>query len=177
MKITKKSKKRLELLESIVNSLKQDDIYNVIDYKNQREDRVKQFIYPYLLNDLKRYYINTRNIKEETAYRNAKKHLLWEGNKQTTVNNMMFFGVQHRPDMVINDDLNIAIEVKKGNIGSSIREGIGQSLVYSTLYDFVVYLFIDTSKDKRILNAMKSDKESSFVKKLWNEYNILFEVV
>ena len=55
--------------------------------------------------------------------------MLWEGDVNTTVNNFTFFGTQHRPDFVVKiDRLSVAVEVKKGETGSSLREGIGQSL-------------------------------------------------
>ena len=42
--------------------------------------------------------------------------------------------------------IRIAVEVKRGQSGSAIREGIGQALVYAASqdFDFVNYLFIDT---------------------------------
>ena len=72
--------------------------------------------------------------------------------------------------------MNIAIEFKRGESGNSLRSGIGQSLVYSTNYDFVMYLFIDTSKDQRIKNAQTGTKEAQLMMDLWNRYNIKFTV-
>ena len=163
-----KTGKRIEFLTSVMNGLKSKDIYDVIDYHSKDESEIKTFMYPYLIKELTEYYGSEKK---------AKKNLLWEGNKQTTVNNMTFFGVQHRPDMVINGGLSIAVEIKKGDAGSAIREGIGQAMVYSTIYDFVLYLFIDISKDKKIKNTVTAENELKFAKDLWKNYNIIFEVI
>ena len=90
---------------------------------------------------------------------------------------MHFMGANHRPDMAINDHISVAIEVKRGFNGASIREGIGQSMVYSTYYDFVVYLFIDTNKDKSIRKSLGNPPEQQFIKTLWDNHNIKFVVV
>jgi len=164
----KKTMKRVHFLQSVMKTLKSSDIYDVIDYKSKGEGEIKTFMYPYLIKELTNYYGNEKK---------AKTNLLWEGNKKTTVKNITFFGVQHRPDMVINGDMNIAIEIKKGDTGSSIREGIGQGMVYSNVFDFVLYLFIDTSKDKKIKNTMIAENEAKFTKHLWENYNIMFEVI
>ena len=177
MKIKNKSKKRIDFLDRILSALKHDDIYGTIKYRDLSEARIKEFIYPHLIRELKRYYMDTNNINEDRSYKKAKKNLLWEGNVNTTVNNITFLGVQHRPDMIIDSDLNIAIEIKKGEKGSGIREGIGQSLVYSTIYDFTIYLFIDISKDKKIMNSLNGKREKALIDKLWQDYNIIFEVV
>lgn len=77
------------------------------------------------------------------------------------------------------DDYDIAIEIKCGSNGSSIREGLGQSLCYSNCYDYVVYLFIDTSSDKHIRDSLSltDGKELSIVDELWANHNVLFSVV
>ena len=103
---------------------------------------------------------------------------LYPEHAPTTVNNFVFFGVQHRPDFVVKiDGLKIAVEVKRGDSGSAVREGIGQSIVYAAAFDFVCHIFIDTSKDKKVLNSLQEPAERFFVKTLWNNYNIRFDVV
>jgi len=71
----------------------------------------------------------------------------------------------------------VAIEFKRGQSGSSLREGFGQSLIYSTAYDFVIYMFIDTSDEKKIVNGATSVAEQSFLKNIWDNFNIKFLVV
>ena len=175
--MTSKTSKREELLKSILNVLSYEDIYNTIDYKRKNEDAIKQFMYQPLLTEIKNKYIS-KGYKNNTALKKAKESLIWESNKQTVLHNMICFGTQHRPDMELNiDGLKIAIEVKKGSVGSDVRQGFGQCVVYSTKYDFVIFLFVDTSDDKRILNSMNSEKEKVIKELLWNNFNSLFSVV
>ena len=177
MKYAKKSAKRANILSEIMSILKSDEIYETIDYRNQSEDKIKQFIYRPLLEKVSEIEQES-GVSKKTADKKARKNLLWEGNMKTTVNNVVLFGTQHRPDMVLNiAGVSIAIEIKRGEIGSSIREGVGQSVVYAENYDFCVYLYIDTSKEKKILNSVKGDKEQRVIGQLWNNHNVMFGVV
>lgn len=178
MKQKSKSTKRIELLSLISESITQDDIFNVIDYKNKSEDQIKQFVYPHLVESLTNYLVENQGIEKSRAKEKIKKSLKWEGNVKTTINHILFMGTHNRPDMVFEiNDLKIAIEFKRGEKGSDLRSGIGQSIIYSTHYDFVLYLFIDTSKDKRILNAQAGSNETQLVDRLWNQFNIKFITV
>ncbi len=173
-----KSVSRGKLLDSIVSALKSPDVYGTINYKKMNESRIKQFIYPYLLDKLTYLYESSSKVSRDTARKKAKESLLWEGNINTTISNNLFMGTSHRPDMVIEfNGIKIAIEVKRGKDGTNIREGIGQTLVYSNIFDFTVCLFIDTTKDKRILNASTSKEEKKFISDLWKKHNVRFEVV
>jgi len=75
------------------------------------------------------------------------------------------------------DAMKIAIEFKRGDSGGSLRSGIGQSLIYSTDYDFTVFLFIDTSDNSTIANCSRSEEEERFIENLWKNHNIKFIVV
>jgi hypothetical protein len=77
------------------------------------------------------------------------------------------------------DDIRVAVEVKRGENGSAVREGLGQSLVYSSCedFDFVVYLFVDTSRDKKIRDSLNRSLDSTFIQSLWDERNIRFAIV
>lgn len=176
--LAKKSQRRLVILDSIFEVLTSKEIYSTIDYCRYDESRIKQ----YLHQPLQRMTINLLcelgSYKKETAKKIARKSLRWEGDMQTTVNNFTFFGVQHRPDFDLDFlGTKIAIEIKRGCTGSDIRSGIGQSLVYNTIYDFCAYLFVDTSPDKKIANSFTSQREQKFVENLWNMHNVMFKVV
>jgi len=178
MKQKSKSQKRIELLDLVSESITQDDVFNVIDYRNKSEDQIKQFIYPHLVDDLAQYMVQEQGIDKAVAKDKIKKSLKWEGNVNTTINHILFMGTQNRPDMILEiNGLKIAMEFKRGDKGSDLRSGIGQSMVYSTHYDFVLYLFIDTSKDKRIVNARGGVNETEFVELLWNQFNIKFVTI
>ena len=177
MKQKVKSQKRLDFMELISEAITQDDIFNTIDYKNKTEDQIKQFVYPHLVQSLTQYLVENTDTTAEKAKSKVKQNLKWEGDVNTTVHHTLFMGTLNRPDMVLEmNGMNIAIEFRRGDSGNSLRSGIGQSLVYSTNYDFVMYLFIDTSKDQRIKNAQTSTKEAELMSDLWNRYNIKFTV-
>ena len=134
-----------------------------------------------LIKELEDLYENlelSKSNDKEIVKQKAKDCLLWEGDVNTTVNNFTFFGTQHRPDFVVKiDRLSVAVEVKKGETGSSLREGIGQSLVYASAFDFVVYLYVDISKDKKIRDSMNGKQEQELINDLWESHNALFQVV
>lgn len=178
MKQKSKSQKRIELLDLVSESITQDDIFTVIDYRNKNEDQIKQFVYPHLVESLTDYLVKEGEVDRTKAKEKIQRALKWEGNVKTTINHILFMGTQNRPDMVLEiNGLRIAIEFKRGEKGSDLRSGVGQSMIYSTHYDFVLYLFIDTSKDKKILNAQGGVNETEFVELLWDQFNIKFVVV
>lgn len=134
-------------------------------------------MYQPLLNEMTNRYLS-KGYKNDTAVKKAKKSLIWEANKQTVLHNMLCFGTQHRPDMELNvDGVKIAIEVKKGSVGTDVRQGFGQCVIYSAKYDFVIFLFVDTSNDKRILNSMEGEKERNIKDSLWKNFNSVFYIV
>jgi len=172
-----KSQKRLEFIDYISEAITHPDIFETIDYRRKNEDQIKQFVYPHLVESLSEYMVSQDGKEKQAAKDYVKKHLKWEGNVNTTVNHILFMGTQNRPDMIVEmNGLKIAIEFKKGKSGSDLRSGIGQSMIYSTHYDFVLYLFVDTSDDKRIVNAQGGVNETEFVSLLWDQYNIKFIV-
>ena len=177
MKKLSKTKKRTDLINSIITTLTDEEIFNTIDYKRKNEDAIKQFMYQPLLNSIKEMFEKDGLDKNKSKIK-AKESIIWESNKQTTLHNMMLFGTQHRPDIELKyNGLRIAIEVKKGSIGSDIRQGFGQCLIYGIKYDFVIFIMIDTSNDKRILNSNDAKKESYLTDSLWYNYNVKFVVV
>lgn len=178
MKLASKSKNRLAILDLIQDGISTKEIFETIDYKNQSEDKIKQFMYPSLLNKLTEYVMEKKGFSRSLAREKAKTMIKWEGNVNTTVRNIQFMGTANRPDMTVDiGGVNIAIEVKKGNRGSALREGFGQAMVYSTVFDFVLYLFIDTSEDNRIVNGATALTEENFLENIWNNFNIKFVVV
>src|SRR6056300_714095 len=177
MKLAGKSQKRIDLLDLVTEAITHEDIFGTIDYKKKSEDAIKQFIYPHLVESLTRYVVEEQGKDKETAKELVKKNLKWEGNVNKTVSHILFMGTQNRPDMILElNGLKIAIEFKRGQKGSDLRSGIGQSMIYSTHYDFVLYLFVDTSEDGKIKNAQGGVNETEFVDLLWNQYNIKFIV-
>lgn len=178
MKLASKSQNRITILEIIQDGISTNEIFETIDYKKQSEDKIKQFIYPNLLNQLTDYVMEKKGFSRSLAREKAKTMIKWEGNVNTTVRNIHFMGTANRPDMTVHiNGINIAIEVKKGNRGSALREGFGQALIYSTVFDFVLYLFIDTSDESKIVNGATAVTEETFLENIWNNFNIKFVVV
>jgi len=178
MKLASKSKKRLELLDSIQDGITTRDVFETIDYKSQSEDKIKQFIYPHLLDQLTEYVMDKKGFGRALAKEKARTMIKWEGNVKTTVKNIHFMGTANRPDMTVDfDGVSIAIEFKKGDRGSALREGFGQSIIYSTAYDFVIYMFIDTSDEGKILNGSTAVTEQNFLDNLWENFNVKFTIV
>jgi hypothetical protein len=178
MKQKSKSQKRISFIDLVSEAISHEDIFHTIKYQDQSEEKIKQFIYPHLVQSLTNYIVEERGMSKDAAKEHVKKQLKWEGNVNTTVHHTLFMGTQHRPDMVLEmNGIKVAIEFKRGDKGSDIRSGIGQSLIYSTHYDFVLYLFIDTTKDKRILNASTGATEAAFIEQVWDLYNIKFSIV
>ena len=172
-----KSQKRSEFIDLISESITHDEVLGTIDYKHKTEDQIKKFIHPHLVESLTNYIAENENKDKEVAEEYVKKNLKWKGNKTNAVSHILFMGTENRPDMVVDmNGLKIAIEFKKGKSGSDVRAGIGQSIIYSTHYDFVLYFFIDISDDKTIKNAQGGVNETEFVELLWEQYNIKFIV-
>lgn len=178
MKLASKSKNRIAILEMIQDGITTGEIFETINYKNQSEDKIKQFIYPHILSQLTTWIVNRNGYSPQLAREKAKTMIKWEGNVKTTVKNIQFMGTANRPDMTVDiEGIKIAIEFKRGERGSALRDGFGQSLIYSTAYDFVIYMFIDISDEGKILNGVTSVTEQEFLANIWNNFNIKFIVV
>ena len=177
---TSKSKKRIKIVESIASAISSNKIFDVIDYRRRNEDYIKQYMHQPLIDELEQLYKEfelTKSTDASIIRQKAKNCLLWEGDVSTTVNNFTFFGTQHRPDFIVKiDSFQVAVEVKKGETGHSLREGIGQSLVYASQFDFVVYLYVDISKDKKIRDSATQPQEQELIDDLWKNHNVMFRV-
>lgn len=178
MKLASKSKNRIAILDMLQDGITTGEIFETINYKNQSEDKIKQFIYPHLLSQLTDWVAEKKGFSPALAREKAKTMIKWEGNVKTTVKNIQFMGTANRPDMTVEiEGIKVAIEFKKGERGSALRDGFGQSLIYSTAYDFVLYMFIDTSSEGKIVNGATSITEQNFLNNIWNNFNIKFIVV
>ncbi len=60
------------------------------------------------------------------------------------------FGARNYPDFIITDPYLIAIEYKQNENGSTVKQGIGQSIMHTLTgdFDYVYYLFHDQNGDK-----------------------------
>ncbi len=177
----RKSARRVRVVFQILDVLMSKHIFTTLNYRQKSEAYIKQYMHQPLQDRLIEVHRElTPKVSDATLAKKAQASLSWEGDVKTTINHVRFLGAQHRPDFKIEiEDMQIAVEIKRGEAGAAVREGIGQSLVYacSTDYDFVIYLLVDTSKDKKILKSLESDVEEGFVESLWQNYNVRFRVV
>lgn len=178
--VASKSVRRIDIVKRVMETLKTPEVFKTINYKNVNESKIIHCQYPYLLKEVERLYEEHKNYLPETAKERAKKNLLWESNVNTIIHQVTFLGVQHRPDLVLQfeEGLKIAIEIKRGDDGKSVRDGLGQSITYIAAgFDFAVLLMIDISKESKILHSLKGEQEKRFIEKLWFENNILFDII
>lgn len=143
------------------------------------EQHVKSFIYNQFLSDLESLHRDLEPaLSEASVKRKAGESLYWEGDKSTTVNNLLLFGVQHRPDfMLLIDNIRIAIEIKRGDSGQHVREAIGQALVYASHFDFTCSVIVDSSKGKKIRGSLSEEKERLTLRRLWDSFNIRISAI
>jgi len=87
------------------------------------------------------------------------------------------FGFNHRPDVSIGND-GTAIELKIVSGSQSVRDLIGQGIVYRMQYRFVILVLIDGTTDSRIVELCsdKSSQEHSILMGMADSLNI-FSVV
>jgi hypothetical protein len=175
---SKKTKRRIKIVNHIMSSLLDPDCYKIIG-SGLSEQQLKTYIHARFLHRLERLFEELEPaLSPEAVRRKASKSLLWEGDKSTTVNNLLVFGVQHRPDfMVVIDDTRVAIEIKRGDSGQHVREGIGQAIVYAVHFDFTCCVIVDSSKDKKIRNSLRDTAEGLVLERLWDSFNIKIAAV
>jgi hypothetical protein len=173
----RKSERRKAICEGIINALKNDEVFDRLKYKNKTESELQNRMAIPLNRTVASLLEEYKGWNPDRAIAEARVRFKSEEDPNTTVKNFMFMGVQHRPDFVIDfDDIHIAVEIKKGSSGQSVRECIGQSVVYNTNYDFTVVLYVDTSQDDRIKNAFTGEREQKVVESLWDNHNIMLGV-
>lgn len=178
-KKAQQTKKRIRFLDSIFDVMERHELFSeIVSRKRDTEAQIQKMLFLKLQNELPNLISSTFGISPKKSKLLVNHNFVWEQNKKTTVHNFSFFATNHRPDAVLEiEKLRIALEIKKGDGGLAIRSGIGQSIVYSTQFDFVLYFFVDTSSGGDIRSSYKGEKESSLIDSLWKDYNIKFIIV
>lgn len=113
--LPRKTSRRIRIVNHIMDILQSPSLYRQIG-AGHNENQIKNFIYkPFQLEIVKLYMKDVPSLSEKSALRKAEASLLWEGDQDSTINNILLFGVQHRPDFVINmPDFRLAVEIKRG---------------------------------------------------------------
>jgi len=61
MKLSSKSKNRIELLDVITEGISTQEVFKTINYKNQSEDKIIQFIFPHLVEELTQWVMEKKS--------------------------------------------------------------------------------------------------------------------
>ena len=147
------------------------------DTNNKSETEIQTEIRPLIIAYLQKYFAEL-GYKDTQA--KAIKSFYWEGQEgKYGKERTMTFGSRNYPDFIITDPYVVAIEYKQSSSGSTVKHGIGQSLMHTVCeeFDFVYYLFHDQNKDKRIEKSIKNDKEKYILNKMWEDFNVLIKFV
>jgi len=110
----------------------------------------------------------------------ANKSFYWEGQEgQYGKARPSTFGTRNYPDFIITEPYLIAIEYKKSPSGSTVKHGIGQSIIHTLCEEFhyVYFLFHDESEDERILKSVGNEVEGFIIDKIWKEFNVFIRFV
>lgn len=172
----KKTKKVTNFIEGLHNHIITNPQFRR-KTKGKSETQIQAEIRPLIISYLEQHFERT-NYKDYVA--KANKSFYWEGQegkygKERTTT----FGTRNYPDFIITKPYLVAIEYKQSPNGSTVKQGIGQSLMHTFSEDFhyVYYLFHDESKDKRIEKSIKMEKEKKIIEKMWRDFNVMIKFV
>ncbi|MFA5618284.1 MAG: hypothetical protein WDK95_15750 [Syntrophorhabdaceae bacterium] len=180
--MNKKSKtnKRTDFIDAIFDCMKNHEYFSDdFDRRKEKEGGIQKVFFSKLERSLPKLYVDKLGKNSDEAQKMTKETFIYEKKKKIILHNFNYFGTSHRPDAQLEIDKNVSlvIEIKKGDKGTDIRAGIGQSLIYSQKYDFVLFVFVDTSPERTIRNAVTAEEEKSLINSLWDNYNIRFRVL
>jgi len=147
------------------------------DTRNKTETQIQAELRPILLSYLEKYF-QAKGYKDYTAKTN--KSFYWEGQEgQYGKCRATTFGARNYPDFIITNPYLIAVEYKQSSSGSTIKHGIGQSIMHTLCEDFhyVYYLFHDQNKDKKIRESFSNDTEKFIIEKMWKDFNVFIALV
>lgn len=178
MKLASKSKNRLELLETITEGITSTDIFEKDNFKKNSEDKLKKSIYPNLLNTLADRICDKRGFSKGLAREKAKTMIKIDDGKSQPINTTHFMGTSNKPSITVESSgIKVAIEIKKGDRARNLKESFGESMIFSNVYDFVIYLFLDTTEETRIVKGSSGITENNFLKNLWDNFNVKFTII
>ena len=175
----KKTAVRVKIIEDIVKSLSSDEVFKTVDKEEWKEKKIAAYLYPFLSRGMEKIFQDLHpGQSSKNISRKVENAVLWEGAHNKTISADKVFGSRHYPDFAVHiRGLKIAIELKIGGGGGSLRGGIGQSLIYSMDYDFVIYLLVDSSKERRVKSNSTGKSESYLIQSIWEKYNIKLVIV
>jgi hypothetical protein len=174
--MVKKTNKVVEFIEGL-----HDHIAGIPQLRKntseKSEAQIKAEIGPLIIQYLQRHF-------KEAGYKDdiekAQKSFYWEGQAgKYGKERKSTFGARNCPDFVITAPYLVAIEYNQGPDLSTVKQGIGRSLMHTMTEDFhyVYFLFRDESKEKDIKFSISHDKGKQFLGELWSEFNVFAKLV
>jgi len=173
----KKTKQLIEFLDQLHDYIEtRPTLRSITSHKS--ETAIQTEIRPIILRYLENYF-EERGYKDAEAKSN--RAFYWEGEPGSYGRGReKTFGSRNYPDFIIKDPYLIAIEYKKDTNGSTVKRGIGQSIMYTISGDFhyVYYLFQDESNNHEIYNSYETgSKEKKVLNLIWNNFNVFLKVL
>jgi hypothetical protein len=141
------------------------------------ETHIQTEIRPLIIRYLEKHF-EKEGYKDFVA--KANKSFYWEGQEgKYGKARSSSFGTRNYPDFIITEPYLIAFEYKKSPSGSTIKHGIGQSIMHTLCeeYDYVYFLFHDESDDKKICKSICNKLEKSVLEKMWQDFNVYMKFV
>lgn len=141
------------------------------------ENQIQAEIRPLIIKYLEKYF-EKLGFKDYEA--KAIKAFYWEGQEgQFGKERKTSFGSRNYPDFIITSPYLVAIEYKQSPNGSTVKQGIGQSMMHTMCedFDYVYYLFHDESTDKKIEKSIEGKTEKLIIKKMWDDFNVFIKFV
>ena len=167
----RKTKNAIKFIENLHSHLVKDPLLRQ-NVRNKSESQIQTELRPIILGYLVKYFRSQKILNPENV---ANKYFYWESQEDSYKNKKIeSFSSRNYPDFIITHPYKIAIEYKKSETGSIVKQGIGQSVMHTLggEFDFVYCLIHDESQEKNILNSSKNDKEKMMINKIWEDYNI-----
>lgn len=140
--------------------------------KSFSETRIQTELRPLIIRYLEEYF---RNKGSRDPVAKANKEFYWEGEAgEYGAGRDKTFGARNYPDFIIKYPYRIAIEYKQSPNGSTVKQGIGQSIIHTLSgdFDFVYYLFHDQSNGKTIERSIENRKEQNILGKIKKDFNV-----
>jgi len=141
------------------------------------EVAIQRELRPLILSYLEVYF-HGQGVRDPRG--KAYKEFYWEGQEgQFGESRPKTFGARNYPDFIVKTPYRVAIEYKQSANGSTVKQGIGQSILHTLSgdFDFVYYLFHDQSDDKSIEKSIDDPKEKSILEKMKNDFNVFIYFV
>ena len=167
----KKTEKVRNFLEELHKRIVTDYLFNN-ETEKRSESYVQAQIRPIIFNFLVDKFKELNFVNPE---KKANKSLYWGGSGKVYEGERgEAFGTKNYPDFIIKAPYHVAVEYKKSDSGSLVKQGIGQSIMHTLCkgHHYVYMLFQDENKDKKILKSIAGETEAGTIREMWEKHNV-----